>query len=329
MRSFSRFITTRCVCLLLWGSLGAGLQRDAGAAEKPMMPPGAFLRTPAGDVAALNRELRADSLVTARYSRLLHLSPEMVRATFAQLHLTHLRQDMILKVHYVHAGETIGAKMRRVRKGTAVFALPNGTPLLAQVCGNPLRNGNPAIRLILHPRASEDSPSGAQVTDLSDVPDFDPMEPLNMPSPSVHSTTITLREAVPPLGLPESPDRLDPDEIPTDTVEAGEILPASPIALAESALTTWVNGGALLGVAGGLIGIGGTGPSPTLLPTIRAPLPSLPGSGGRGNPGAPNATPEPNGAVLILALAASLLASIGLHRRKTRQRNSGEVRTVQ
>jgi hypothetical protein len=138
----------------------------------------------------------------------------------------------------------------------------------------------------------------------------------------VHSTTITLREAVPPLGLPENTDRLDPDEIPTDIVEAGEILPASPIAQAETALSNWANGGALLGVAGSLIGGGATVPSPALLPSIHTPLPSLPSSGGRGNHEAPNVTPEPDSDMLILALAASLLAHIGLHRRKTRQRNS-------
>ncbi len=141
------------------------------------MPPGAFLRNPVSDVDALSRELREDSVAVSRYSHKLHLSPAIVRANFAHLHLTRLKRDIIMEVCYVHPGERIGVKVRRVRKGTVVFSLPNGTPVLAQVCGNPLHKlaglNRRGKRSIVSPFTKKRR--------RADIPDFDPSEPLDPP----------------------------------------------------------------------------------------------------------------------------------------------------
>ena len=169
----------RIASFLLLSLLGGGVLVAPSAHADSDMPPGAFLHNPVSDVAALDRELRDDSVASERYSRLLRLSPARVRATFAHLHLTRLLRDMVMEVHYVHPGERIGAKLRRVRKGTAVFALPNGIPVLAQVCGNPLRDIRSAKK-----RGSVSRPFSrkrSRQTMPEDVPDFDPSEPLDDP----------------------------------------------------------------------------------------------------------------------------------------------------
>ena len=136
-------------------------------APKPHMPPGAFLSGPAPNSSTLLKEIEASPAVMLRYTRLYRLSPEMVRAAFSRLRLTRLQSDQIVRVYYVHNGERIGYKVRRIPKGTLVFALPNGIPILAQICGNPLRNTP------LHP---------ADISFRSDIPVFNPEEPLTTTS---------------------------------------------------------------------------------------------------------------------------------------------------
>ncbi len=278
------------------------------------------MRSPVSGVDALNRELRTDRLVASRYSRLLRLSPAMVRTTFAQLHLMRLQKDMILEVHYVHAGETIGAKVRRVRKGTAVFALPNGIPVLAQVCGNPLRGiRNAKNRVNMLPAEVRGASKFAHMAPLNDIPDFDPTERLNSPTHITATRSITMRDAVPAAETIPDPDKLAPDEIPANAMETGEILPAQTIAQAASSLSTWVGGGAVLAVVGAL-GVQNVtkvvgnslltpdrpaNPRPLVKPAPKkVMLPAL--------------TPEPNSILLAMALTAAALAHFGLRRRKAR-----------
>ncbi len=284
------------------------------------MPPGAFLRSPVSSIDMLNRELRTDTLVVSRYSRLLRLAPDMVRATFAQLHLTHLQKDMTLEVHYVHAGETMGAKVRRVRKGTAVFALPNGTPVLAQVCGNPLRAiGQPIKQLVMRSEVVQSEPNGANMAAIDDAPEFDPTEPITAPADPLAFNSITVRGADPEVQtLSKMKSALASDEMPANELEAGEILPTRTIAQAKSSLLSWVAGGTTAALVG-MLGSSNTvevvaGP----VSGIREPVLPLPGNPSNVNPAGPAATPEPNSVMFLVTLATTMLASVGLRRRKSR-----------
>jgi hypothetical protein len=139
----------------------------------PRMPRGAFLRHPAVSADLLNTQTRTDSLVMARYARTFGLSPQMLRPAFARMHLMRLPQDRIMQVYFVRPGERIGCRLRRVRRGTLVYALPDSTPLLAQVCGNPLRAGLPPAPWLTRKCATPR------------VPDFDADEPLPPTSSSI------------------------------------------------------------------------------------------------------------------------------------------------
>ena len=159
------------------------------------MPPGAFLRHPASNPSALSREVAADAGVAARYSRLFHLSPSMVLRAFDNLRLAPLKHDEIFEVHYVHTGEVIGFKLRRVRKGTLVYAFPDGRPALVQVCGNPLRATAP----ISYP--------GPNPTSSLGVPDFVADEPLEPQRSSPSRSLATLRRSIPESDLDAQPGR--------------------------------------------------------------------------------------------------------------------------
>ena len=103
------------------------------------MPRGAYLRHPAPTAAALCLQVKSDPLVMERYSRLFRMTPPLVRGAFAQLRLSHMKSDQISRVYYVHPDEKLGYRLRRVKKGTLVFVLPDGSPALVQICGNPMR----------------------------------------------------------------------------------------------------------------------------------------------------------------------------------------------
>lgn len=103
------------------------------------MPRGSYLRKPAPTVAALCVQVKNDPLVMERYSRLFRMTPPLVRGAFAQLRLSRMKSDQISRVYYAHPNEKLGYRLRRVKKGTLVFVLPDGSPALVQICGNPLR----------------------------------------------------------------------------------------------------------------------------------------------------------------------------------------------
>lgn len=122
-------------------AVSAGILIGSGlcAASYAGMLPGSFLRAPVMSCLSLVKQVDADKLVADRYARLFQMSPGMVQLAFSHLHLTHLAKPCMLDVYYVHSGETLGYRIRRMEQGTLVFSLPDGTPMLMQVCGNPLR----------------------------------------------------------------------------------------------------------------------------------------------------------------------------------------------
>ncbi len=321
---------------LLSGTIFISLLSPVSVQAASAMPPGAFLRHPAATSAALRRELYTDPRVISRYSRLMHLSPEMVQATFATLRLTPLKQDRVMEVHYVHFGERIGAKARRLRKGTPVFALPDGTPVLAQTSGNPLR----AIRgvhkqLTQRPVAVPGVFKVAQMAVLSDVPDFDPNEPLSAPVGSVSSFPQSLREEVPvmpdavplvetlPKEVAATQDTFGPDEMPADPIPAGGSPPATVFTLVQGLpkLTKWLGGAALVGALAGLTSNGNE--------VIHVAAASSPLKSGRPLPFCPvspapvnalaQASPEPGFPLLSASLTTAFLTMLYGRRRKQRR----------
>ena len=266
------------------------------------MPPGAFLRQPSPTVAMLVKQVKSDPQVAIRYARLFHLPVKMVPMALEQLHVKNLSEDHILQVHYVAANEGRGDKLvykpRRVKKGTSVYCLPDGTPLLVRVCGNPIRSR-------LSPELYSATP----------VPDFTPGEALMPPPVSSTLVAAPAPRAVPP---PEAMLPVIPVVL-AENVLAPTELPLAPPALTPPELRAaslppvyhWVHGGfglsglaaplallPLLGLGGGSGHIAGipllpvTGVSTIIPPanseTVTSPAESstitLPANGATGTP---------------------------------------------
>ena len=294
------------------------------------MPQGAFLRAPSPDVTHLVTQVKSDHAVAVRYARLFHLPVKMVPLAFGQLHLKKLTNDHIMQVHFVRQGdkaEQLIYKPRRVKAGTPVYCLPDGTPLLVRVCGNPIRT-----------RVSPEYYSSVP------VPDFDASETLT-PAPTALGSETASGPPTVNVAPPLAP--LDPAPV----VAAEGVLPPAELpiapALPPAGLTTaslppvyaWAHGpSGLFGLAGlpalfpiiGALGHGsagssditpltpitpvtpGGGPQPQPVPT---PLPLPTPNGPTGGPVAD--VPEPG--VVSLGVALALLGAGSLARRRSRR----------
>ena len=194
------------------------------------MPRGAFLQQPAPTIQDLQRQVNTNNAVCIRYARLFHLSPTMVRLAVGQMHLTRLTQNLPLEIHYVHPGERIGYKLRRLPKGTLVYALPDGTPALVEVCGNP-------VRKVITARL--DSPEYG----LPGLPDFSPQERLGTLTTPTEIARGELRTATPATEASEKIVPVPPPA-PTSVLSAtDDAVPAdSPFAPPDgSAATPGIN----------------------------------------------------------------------------------------
>lgn len=141
------------------------------------MPPGSFLRKPVTRTEELLRQFECDALVRERYVRLYARPPSHIHRAFVRMKLTSLSRDRILRVFYVHPGEIIGYKLRRVRRGTKIFTQSNGQPALIAACGNPVRADLEVERM--PPKEQE----------KLIVLEFEPTEPL-VPPPDSPAATI-------------------------------------------------------------------------------------------------------------------------------------------
>lgn len=300
-------MATTIISRALFFATCAGLIAGAHTAQADTtMPPGAFLHQPAPNVAALNRQVQTDRLVAERYARLYGMSPDMVRSAFSKMHLSTLAEDHVYEVHYVHTGEKIGYKLRRIRKGTAVYRMPDGTPALVRVCGNPIRATHPkAVR-----GAFRRAPEPGQPETALDFQPYEPLEAAVEPSP-VPSPEMRVGE--PYTGFVPLPELPAPTEIP---VTPSVLTPATAAATAVHTVSSFASAAPILGALGALGGVaalaggsGGGGGGGGIVPPING------GGGGVG----PAATPEPNAVFLGLALLSSGGATLLLRRRKAKR----------
>lgn len=154
------------------------------------------------------------------------------------MRLITLKHDAVFQVHYVHPGEHLGYRLRRVRKGTKVFATPDGTPIVAQVCGNPLRS-SPGVSMMNY---------AVEAGRLTNIPDFAPDEPRLAEASDFVPTEHVNRNAEP---VTESMT-----ETETVSAVAEEPIPPIPIeSLSGKSVADWATSGIL--ALGGLAGLNG------------------------------------------------------------------------
>ena len=288
-------------------SLGFGLLIGAAHAQSGAptsfgqkgapMPCGSFLTTPAKTVKSLNKELD-DPVVLERYSKLFNMPPALVRLALADLKLQPLTEDRSMEVWYVKAtpnGEVSGYRLRKVKKGTLVYAMQDGTPALIQVCGNP-------VRMIKAPSAA--------MTDIANLPEYEPYS-LVLPAGQTSLTGGPVDVAT----LDAVPDDFVEVSMPDVPLPVPVEPPALQVAHAKRLFALWFSPllaaiPAFSGIGGG--GGGGGGGSNFL------PLPP-PGNGAIVAPvfgPLPSAVPEPGALGLLAGLAAG--ASVCWHGKRKR-----------
>lgn len=257
------------------GVIGLSIVGTSAGAQQTRMPIGSYLKNPATTTPALTRQVGSDPTVMKRYVTTFHLPPSTIKSAFARLKLIHLTKDGIYQVHYVHPGEHLGYRVRRVRKGTLVYATSDGTPILAQVCGNPLRS-SPNRELL----------NAGNQNGRSTVPDFQPNEPRMGLASDLTPTESVMRSVTP----------TEDQEVIPETV-AGVVespLPPVPISpLPDAGLSAWARGALAAGVIGGLLGGGGGGGSNT--PSSPPGSGGLQGGGTSGSDGIGGSSGDPGG----------------------------------
>jgi LPXTG-motif cell wall-anchored protein len=235
------------------------------------------------------------------------MSPTTVRSKFSQMRLSTLSEDHIYEVHYVHPGEKIGFKLRRVRKGTVIYRMPDGTPALVRVCGNPIRAARPTAVKGAFRRA----PEASMPDSVADFQPYEPLESTVSPSPV---PAPDMRAGEPYTGFVPSADLAEPVESPiaAEAITPNVLAPAAAVAHSASSF----GAGPLLGALGALGGVaaltGGSGGGGGGGGIVSPPI------GGGGGVG-PTATPEPNAVLFGLALLSSGGAAVFLRRRKAKR----------
>jgi hypothetical protein len=222
-------MTQFCTSLVRHASVLACLfavSLTAAHADTPeRMPRGAFLRHPANSTSRLAAQVKADPVVCGRYARLFHLSPQMVQLAMGSMRLKRLAEDHVLAVHYVHPGEKIGYKLSRVKKGTLIYALPDGTPALVEVCGNPLRMRieMPDARPQPHVAMPQAAPIASEQTDLASTrvePELDSVRdaaPAAMAAEAPVVAPLPAPVTAPAAAIPAEEDVADDTPAETET----------------------------------------------------------------------------------------------------------------
>lgn len=208
--------------------------------NRTKMPVGSYLPQPARDVRELRDQINNDPVVMERYKRVFYpKTPEQIRQYLNTLVLTKTEKDFATDVWYVHPDGVLGSRSRVVKKGTYVFSDPkNGKVVLAQVCGNPLRNVldappllNPAMNSSSIQEFLEDEPLPPKRTAVLNAAMFD-MAAMRIAPPKITNLSIvrlqrpTLRS--PFIGFSPVAPPLVPPTVPVTPAGLGGIPPVVP-----------------------------------------------------------------------------------------------------
>lgn len=305
----------------------------APTSAKPVqrMPRGSYLRKPVGSTTQLVQQFANDPTVVERYSRVFQMSPDSVRSALGTMRLTRLKKDMVMNVYYVRPGEHLGYRVRRVKKGTEVFILPDGTPALVKACGNPLRHTLPHQK-------------------ITKVPDFNPDEALPtetleaqpLPEQAGLTRMASSVATAPPMNSAMPPSELEAETEVAIVTGGGpasgdffEDIAALPLGFLAAGSGGSVAGGALaagltkgLLIAGGAAAIGSFvtnsggssgGSTPTNPTNPTNPTPPGGGTPPGGAPPPPGLVPEWNPTALLLFGIAGASIPACLRRRKGQQ----------
>lgn len=138
---------------------GTGLAQQHGnktqvASSRPSMID-AFLNTPVNSTDELVAVLKRDKRLRARYAKHFNMPEDRIIDFIKNaLIVDHLRQDRIVSNYCVTKSGRVYALRQVFKKGTKVWALRDGTPILRWACANPLAKRLPMTMASRRPRLS-------------------------------------------------------------------------------------------------------------------------------------------------------------------------------
>ena len=163
---------------------------------EPSVPRGAYIMRPVVSGQDLAKHVRTSPVVCQRYEKAWGLSTPETLKRFMGIRLGKMPQTAMLNVYYFRpATGSWGYKLRRVKRGMPVFLRGDGTPVMMQICGNP-------IALPAKPLSPQDQAKVADFTPdesieilRTDTPP--PADPIAFPQ---EQRTVALEESgAPPL----------------------------------------------------------------------------------------------------------------------------------
>jgi hypothetical protein len=127
------------------GSLGSAAH-SATTVRRYAPPPESYLKYSVYSVSQLIQELKENPSVRERYARHFQIpEDQVVRYMQDNLVESWVPQTRTYTVYCVSPSGKFFPIKQRFRKGTKVFALRNGEPVLKWICGNPLSRTLPVV----------------------------------------------------------------------------------------------------------------------------------------------------------------------------------------
>jgi hypothetical protein len=181
--------------------VGLGAVLSASALARPDL--NAFLNRKADTTAELVAQAKRDPAVMDRYMRHFGMTRTEVIEYLNTLHPDTLRQEGIYAIYSVPEGGRIKMHVKKLDKGSKVFAGSDGNPQLIMLCGNPLTLGPKQVV------ALNKTPVTTEITTAEDVPqeivtdietEFEPVAMVTPTEPTYTFTTTTNNPIPFPLG---------------------------------------------------------------------------------------------------------------------------------
>lgn len=138
------------ITLALAVAMLAAVTTCAHALERT--PPGSFLKYRATSVAELTGQLSKQPDTLALYSRHFGVSGQELTAYFVNnLKLVSLKSPLKVQMWYIGKDGKAHVKSKLLPKGTTVFATQDNKPVLSWSCGNPVRTKLPIVEAAKKP----------------------------------------------------------------------------------------------------------------------------------------------------------------------------------
>jgi len=147
-RSFSKRVLILCATVFAMLFVAVG---TASAAGTPA-PPDSYLNTKVYSIDQLIQQVQSNPRIELHYAETFHVpSDRVVQYIRNNVVESYIQETGAYTVYCVRPNGLIYPTVQHFSRGTKVFALRNGQPVMKWACGNPLMNFLPAVHEVIKP----------------------------------------------------------------------------------------------------------------------------------------------------------------------------------